>query len=216
MVQDSEVGIVTLRKRPETPFSSHLIPVSIETFTVMDWPVTTVKLLGSAELQPIHWQLERLKEYVPGASDACRDPDALHPFESHEIGSVIATPEGCGVTTALIEEYCDDAGPVVAVALQTGWVGPTLKLAWSVPKELVPVPEEDVLVPALIVNRTSTIDPHSSPAATVYVPGLRGVDEEAPPPAYSATAVILADIGVAMALGPPGRTTAKSLIGWKR
>jgi len=38
------------------------MPVSIETAMLVDWPATITKLFGSADLQPIHWQLERLRE----------------------------------------------------------------------------------------------------------------------------------------------------------
>jgi hypothetical protein len=39
------------------------MPVSIETLIVVVWPAMTTKVFGSAdpaELQPIHWQLDRL------------------------------------------------------------------------------------------------------------------------------------------------------------
>jgi hypothetical protein len=38
------------------------MPVSIETLTVVVWPATTTKAFGSAELQPINWQLDRFRE----------------------------------------------------------------------------------------------------------------------------------------------------------
>ena len=66
------------------------MPVSIETLTLEDWPAATVKLLGSAELQPMNWQLERVSKYDPGARDASSNPDTLHPSESQERGSVSA------------------------------------------------------------------------------------------------------------------------------
>ncbi|HVB95756.1 MAG TPA: hypothetical protein VND41_04045 [Nitrososphaerales archaeon] len=46
------------------------MPVSIETSMLVDWPVTITKLFGSAEAQPMNVQLDRLREYEPGAREA--------------------------------------------------------------------------------------------------------------------------------------------------
>jgi len=104
---------------------------------------------------------------VPGAREAARVPETLHPLDCQEIGSVVFWPDGCEVTTASMEEYCDGAGPTVELAMQTGWVGPMEKLASRVPVGLVPVLVDDVPVPVPMVKWMTTTDPHSSPAATL-------------------------------------------------
>ena len=66
------------------------MPVSIETSMLVDWPATITKLFGRAEAQPMNVQLDRLREYEPGAREAWTDPDTSHPLEVHAIGSFVA------------------------------------------------------------------------------------------------------------------------------
>lgn len=117
-------------------------------------------------------QLDRLREYEPEARGAWREPSTSHPVEVQAIGKFAVWPEPDGVTTASMEEYELGAGPLVALALQTGWVGPTEKLASRVPVEPEPAPVllelvDGVPVPAPTVKWVTTTEPHSSPAATV-------------------------------------------------
>jgi len=49
-----------------------------------------------------------------------------------------------------MEEYELGAGPDVELTLQTGWVGPTEKLAWRVPVEPAPVLVDDALTLVLV------------------------------------------------------------------
>jgi hypothetical protein len=69
--------------------AAHLIPVSIETLTLIVWSATTTKLFGSAELQPMNVQLDKFSEYEPGAKETWTTPDASHPLETELIGHVI-------------------------------------------------------------------------------------------------------------------------------
>ena len=57
---------------------------------LVDWPATITKLFGSAEAQPMNVQLDRLREYEPGAREAWTVPDTPHPLEVHAIGRSVA------------------------------------------------------------------------------------------------------------------------------
>jgi len=142
---------------------------------LVDWPAATTKLLGRDEEQPMKAQLDRLREYEPGAREAWTEPTTAQPVEVQAMGKLAASPEPDGVTTASMEEYELGAGPAVALTLQTGWVGPTEKVAPRVPEPAPMLVDEEltfVLVdegpaPVPTVKWATTTDPHSSPAATV-------------------------------------------------
>ena len=87
---------------------------------LVDWPAAITKLLGRAEEQPMKVQLDRLREYEPGAREAWTEPVTSHPVEIQSIWKLAAWPEPDAVTTASMDEYELGAGPPVALTLQTG------------------------------------------------------------------------------------------------